>query len=402
MAVKRKLSDEAKKPVSEIREDYQRLLDEVEKYRNSMRCPMCGKQKLMVKENFYISTEPNNVVGMSPYCKSCIRKIAKRVDKNGDEHGATKMSVMTALKFLNKPFLNTVWDSSYFESERGTRGRGDIWGNYIKNIGMPQYNGRTWEDGDIYKGTVDGVLDSALPSAVEKEFADKKRQKEKDEMTEAEANKEFIVESIGYDPFEDYPRGEEKPRLYSQTANFIDDDAKDDPMKMAAIIEIVKTYNQIEHINKNLDEYVCDPDSIIKNAALIDKLSATKDKLNRGAIALAKDNGISVNNNNNKSKGANTLSGKIKQLKEIGFRDATVNTFDYETCAGMRQVAELSEKARHAQIGYDPNIAQEIKDIKVELVESLTKERDAALESVRLLLVENGNLKQALEGQRNT
>lgn len=84
-------------------------------------------------------------------------------------------------------------------------------------------------------------------------------------------------------------------------------------------------------------------------------------------------------------------------MSEIGFRDAQINTFDYETCEGMRQVAELSEKARHLQIGYDDNIAQEIKDIKVELVEKLTKERDAALESLRLLLVENMDLKESLK-----
>ncbi|MEI3172670.1 MAG: hypothetical protein V8S76_01015 [Lachnospiraceae bacterium] len=97
-------------------------------------------------------------------------------------------------------------------------------------------------------------------------------------------------------------------------------------------------------------QYTSDPANFSKNIATVDKLSATKDKLNRSAIVLAKDNGISVNNNNNKSKGANTLAGKIKMLKEIGFRDAEINAFDYETCEGMRQVAELSEKARHLQI----------------------------------------------------
>ena len=56
----------------------------------------------------------------------------------------------------------------------------------------------------------------------------------------------------------------------------------------------------------------------------------------------------------------------------------------------------MSEKARHAQIGYDENIAQEIKDIKVELVETLTKERDSALETLRVLLVENMDLKKYL------
>lgn len=62
----------------------------------------------------------------------------------------------------------------------------------------------------------------------------------------------------------------------------------------------------------------------------------------------------------------------------------------------MKQVALLSETARHNQIGFDENIAQEIKDIKVDLVESLTKERDAAKETSRLLLDENNKLKRFL------
>ena len=58
----------------------------------------------------------------------------------------------------------------------------------------------------------------------------------------------------------------------------------------------------------------------------------------------------SVNHNNNKSKGANTLSGKSKELKRIGLRSAEMNAFDIGTCKGMQQVAEISEAARHKQI----------------------------------------------------
>ena len=101
----------------------------------------------------------------------------------------------------------------------------------------------------------------------------------------------------------------------------------------------------------------------------------------------------SVNHNNNKSKGANTLSGKMKELRAIGLRSAEINAFDIGTCQGMMQVAEISERARHMQIGFDENIASEIKDIKVELVETMTKERDEAIERARRLLVENRDLK---------
>jgi len=65
----------------------------------------------------------------------------------------------------------------------------------------------------------------------------------------------------------------------------------------------------------------------------------------------------------------------------------------------MRQVAEISEAARHKQIGYDENIAQEIKDIKVELVEKLSKERDKAVEDARKLLMENKDLKDYLRNR---
>ena len=138
----------------------------------------------------------------------------------------------------------------------------------------------------------------------------------------------------------------------------------------------------------------------MQNSGVIKALSETVQKLIKTANELAKDNGISVNFNNNKSKGANTLTGKMKKLKEIGFRDAKINTFDIGSCEGMRQVAEISEAARHKQIGYDENIAQEIKDIKVELVEKLTRERDEALERSRLLLVENNDLKDFLKEKR--
>ena len=59
----------------------------------------------------------------------------------------------------------------------------------------------------------------------------------------------------------------------------------------------------------------------------------------------------------------------------------------------MQQVAEISEAARHKQIGYDEQIATEIKDIKVQLVEELTREKEKAVEMARKLLVENKDLK---------
>lgn len=70
--------------------------------------------------------------------------------------------------------------------------------------------------------------------------------------------------------------------------------------------------------------------------------------------------------------------------------------YDIDYCRGMQQVAEISAKAQIDQIGFDENVIDEIQGIRRDLVESLTKERDKAVERARVLLVENKDLKDFL------
>ena len=176
----------------------------------------------------------------------------------------------------------------------------------------------------------------------------------------------------------------------------IDEETRNDGMKLSAVIQIVKKLNQAEVINKQIDWFVNDVSNPSKSISIVDKLAGSSKKLMDVANSLAKDNGISVNFNNNKSAGTSTLSGKIKKLTELGLRSAKINTFDIGTCEGMRQVAEISEEARHKRIGYDENIAAEIRDIKIELVEEAQKERDEYKELTRKVLLENKDLKAYL------
>ena len=184
--------------------------------------------------------------------------------------------------------------------------------------------------------------------------------------------------------------------MYAQLLNFLDEETKNDGMKLNAVIQICKAFNQVEKLNTSIDTLSSDPKQIINNASLLKSLQEAAAKALSSATALAKDNGISVNYNNNKSKGAHTLSGKMKKMYDVGLREAKINTYDIGTCEGMKQVALINEEARHKQIGYDENIAQEIKDIKVDLVEQMTKERDEAVETARKLLLENKDLKDFL------
>ena len=184
--------------------------------------------------------------------------------------------------------------------------------------------------------------------------------------------------------------------MYAQLISFIDEETKNDGMKMNAVIQIVKAFNQIQKINDAIDELSSDTMSLNNNNGTIKQHADTISKLLSGANALAKDNGISVNFNNSKSKGQNTLTGKMKELDLIGFRDAKINMYDIDYCKGMQQVAEISAKAQADQIGFDENVMNEIGNIRRELVDSLQKDRDKAVERARKLLVENKDLKDFL------
>ena len=359
-------------------------------------CPYCDKEKK--RSEFYMSSDPMVLTGITTMCKECARKIAMNWDERTQEFGTcTKASIQEALIRLDKPFLNRLWDSSYLEWADGSskRQRTTIWDAYIKNIGMTQYRGMRWQDSDIF----DVYIEKAKQAAkIELDKKDKLPDAYLPEVNEEyKTNRRDVIRMTGYDPFANYPIEEDKPMLYAQVVSFIDEETKNDGMKMNAVIQIVKSFNQISKINDAIDELSSDTMKLNNNNGTIKQLADTVSKLLSGANALAKDNGISVNFNNNKSKGQNTLTGKMKELDLIGFRDAKINMYDIDYCAGMQQVANISCKAQVDQIGFDENVMNEISNIRRELVDTLQKERDKAVERARLLLVENKDLKEFLK-----
>lgn len=349
-------------------------------------CYCCGSQKK--RSEFYKSSDPFNSVGVTPYCKECLERIARNYNSNSKQFGdVTKQSLMLACERADVPYLENLWESSYNEVHDPSlkQPKTNVWAAYIKNVKMPQYNGMRWRDGDLFK--------EGERKNTEENF---ERNLTPEVLDEYKTNKKDIIRLIGYDPFANYPVEQDLPVLYAQLISFIDEETKNDGMKMNAVIQIVQAFNQIQKLNDAINELSADTQKLNANNGTIKQHADTISKLLSGANALAKDNGISLNYNNNKSKGQNTLTGKMKELDLIGFRDAKINMYDIDYCKGMQQVAEISAKAQIDQIGFDENVMSEINNIRRELVDDLQKQRDKAVERARVLLVENKDLKEFL------
>lgn len=364
----------------------QKAAEEKEEYL----CYCCGEKKK--KTSFYTTTDPFNGVGVNPFCKLCIEKIARNYNDQRGQYGeVTKASLCDALERMDLPYIERLWEASYNEVHDPSlkQPKTNIWSAYITNVKLPQYRGMRWKDGDLFKdggANVQSDTEDKIASTMTPEVLD-----------ECKTNKRDLIRLIGYDPFANYPVAQDLPVLYAQIISFIDEETKNDGMKMNAVIQIVQAFNQIQKLNDAINELLADTKKLNSNNGTIKQHSDTISKLLSGANALAKDNGISVNFNNSKSKGQNTLTGKMKELDLIGFRDAKINMYDIDYCEGMRQVAEISAKAQVDQIGFDENTMNTINNIRRELVDELQKKLDKANERARLLLVENKDLKEFLK-----
>lgn len=388
MAAAKKTVTEVKLTSAQLRLQNQELKEQLDKFNSYGYCYMCDRHKS--KDKFYVSTDPAIKSGITPICKECARKIAMRVDKNGIEHEATKDSVKLALRYLNKPYLESVWNASVQEAENLTAGKTKTspYTAYTKNIAMVNYIGMTYADSDMFKVAV--IYDD--------EKTVQNCEANKDIVDSFEQNKKDAIRLLGYDPFVKESVSDQ-PFLYSNLVGYLDasEDANEDRMRLSSIIEIVKGFNHIEKLNDIIANLMNDVQNIERNISTIKNLEDTKTKITSSVLNLAKDNGISLKHSVNASKGENTWTGKVRKMKEMNLRDQEVNLYDTEYSAGLAQVADISNASILKQIRLDENDTAEMLIQQRDLINKYKKIADEYEEKARILLRENIDLKALLK-----
>lgn len=358
-------------------------------------CPYCMKEKK--KSDFYVSSDPRVLTGITSMCKDCVRKIALNWDDNRSEFGmCTKKSVMAALEYVDKPFLETVWDSAYadWSNEHAGVQRTTIWDSYIRTIQMVQYRGMRWRDGDLFSTYVEDAKQVAALDGGNKDVA--RALMENQEVSgEFEKNRNSVIRLLGYDPFES-ERLEDQPLLYSQLIGYLDSggDGNEDMMRTSSAITIVRGFLQQAKLDDKLAKLMANTSA---NPSEMKTLLDAKKNLSSTISNLAEQSCLSLKHNKNASKGENTWTGKIKKLKDIDLREAEVNGFDIGTCRGMRQVLEISDASIMKQLSLDESEWSDIVADQRKLIVDLQNERDVYKEVNRILLRENLDLRDTLE-----
>ena len=272
---------------AQLRKENEKLKEELEKIKDGAYCYMCNKFKS--KDKFYVNTDPLNKSGITPICKDCARHLSLRIDKNGEEHEPTKDSLILSLKYLNKPFLDTVYNASIQESENLISGKvkTNFATAYYKNIQMVQYKGMTYFDSDFFKEKI--VYD------------DEKVDKSPEDLKNTDIgtydqyirDKSDIIRLLHYDPFEKEAI-EDQPFLYSQLLGLLDssEDANDDMMRVASCITIVRSFLQLSKIDNSIAEILVNVGNIEMKTTVLKGLQESKQKISSIITNLAAESCI--------------------------------------------------------------------------------------------------------------
>ncbi len=358
---------------------------------NTAWCFLCGKPQK--KDKFYKNTDPLCKSGCSPICMDCAKKIALRTDINNKEHDPTKESIIQALRYLNKPFYENLYNSSIQECENSITGKSklNVWTSYIKNISMPQYIGYTFIDSDMFKEQVVYEDEKTTDDVI-------KGREDQDTYSSFIKNKNDVVRLLGYDPFEKESISDQ-PFLYSQLLGLLDssEDANDDMMRTASAISIVRAFLQQSKIDNAISTYMSDIRKLQNNSATIKSLQQSKKDLTSIIKDLAAESCISLKNNKNAKKGENTWTGKIKKIKDLNLREGEVNGFDIGTCRGMQQVMDMSNASILKALRLDESEWSDMVAEQREMITNLRSDLDNYKEISRILLRENIDLKDYME-----
>ena len=393
MATKKSTTQPVKLTAAEAREKVEELQHKLDNYDKTAFCLMCKKHKDR-ETKFYVNTDPMyGGLTCTPICRECARKIALRVDEKGHEHEPTKDSVKLALKYLQKPFLDSVWNASIQETENLVSGKvkTNVWNSYIKNIQMVNYVGKTYFDSDHF------VKDDTENEATNEE-----------KLIESHAgldtydsflkNKNDVIRLLSYDPFEKEDVSDQ-PFLYSQLLGILDssEDANEDMMRTSSAISIVRGFLQQSKIDDTVAKLMSDISNIERNSATIKSLQESKGKITSVITSLAQDSCISLKHNKNAKKGENTWTGKIKKIKDLNLREGEVNGFDLETCKAMKQVMDLSNASIMKTLALDESEWSDMLAEQRQKIVDLQRDLDKYIEISRILLRENLDIKDYLK-----
>lgn len=207
-------------------------------------------------------------------------------------------------------------------------------------------------------------------------------------------NYNTILNTYHYDPFEE-DDVKTRPRLMTYLVTMIDDSMVNDLVRMQSALEIVRAFFRMEDLGRQIRNLQNDgPDGALEHANDIKKLIDMKKKEADIVSQFVKDNGLSEKWATSKQKGSGTMGAIVRDMENAHYDFGTINRYDIETSAAIKQVSDISAESILKQVGLQSSDYADMVKEQAETIRTLTSDLSSAREELRL--IKEKGLKQEL------
>lgn len=307
-------------------------------------------------------------------CADCVNDLMFEMQTRYKD---TKIALMIVCHYLDIYFSENLYESIKDNANFS-------FGNYLKLMNGVQYKAKS------FVTSLMEIITNGLRGS--QEIQEERETKWK---TSDLKNKTYVIQSVGYDCFEDESYSDSNRKfLFNTLADYLTDDVLEDPHKLQCVIALVKTTLQVENIDKMINQEL---KRGIADYVLIDKLSGVKEKLSRNINNSANDNGISAKGSGKSNKGANALTNIMKEMAENNYEDIKVNITSVKLSEAYQEISKDNAKALFNELNYSSDEFARMVATQSEIVADLQTKVMTLEETIRLLKIDNKNLQTQLE-----
>ena len=194
---------------------------------------------------------------------------------------------------------------------------------------------------------------------------------------------------LGYDPFpDDYPS--DRKFLFNTLSEYLTDEICEDPHKLQSVVPLVRSILQEAKLDKKIAYQLNNPKPDNEQLKIY---TDNKDKIRRTINSIAKENGIS-DSKGKANRGANTLTGIMREMIENNFEECKVNVVDAKMAKTYRTIADISNKSLFDQLNIQSDDFARMLAEQRELLQKSEEEKMQLEEELRLAKIKIDELKR--------
>lgn len=289
-----------------------------------IKCTRCGIVPKRPENSFYKKTGSPLFAAQDDricVCKECAEKIYNEYCDTTDPLDAMMRFCCDFGYYYDEEIAKSLYDNCKFSV-----------GNYLAMVNR-KHKGLSFADNMKQFSTMQNPV---AESATDIDNYDRTRSW----SIEDRKNKDNVISLVGYDPYIDGGYTDEQLKfLYNTSAGYLTDAVEQDPHKLQNVILMVKTFLQLDKIDRLINAEFNSPN---QDTSLISSYTTMKEKLNNTVTRIANENGFSEKTSGKSSQGSNTLSDRMKKMFESNFTLSQVNIHDITMQESFSEIAKMN------------------------------------------------------------